>query len=308
MPDKPKKNKLLVLIDANTLLHRAFYALPPLTTTKGELVNAVYGFVSVLLKVLNELKPDFVLSAWDKKAPTFRHKIYKEYKATRQKAPKELYEQIPRIKQVLKALSIPIYEMAGYEADDIIGALSKKAGLDNVIVTGDLDVLQLVDKDTKVYALRHGLQDTIVYDIKEVEKRYSFRPEQLVDFKALRGDPSDNIPGVRGIGEKTATDLIKKFKSIENVYQNLESSQIKLRVKKLLEKNKGQAFLSKKLARIACDIPLKINWGKARLKNYDQDKIIKLFQELGFKSLIKRLPRRVKLKQITLFEKEACSK
>ncbi len=303
MPEK-SKSKLLILIDANALLHRAFYALPPLTTVKGELVNAVYGFVSVLLKVLDELKPDFVLCAWDKKAPTFRHKIFKEYKATRQKAPEELYKQIPRIKQVLEAFSIPTYEMAGYEADDIIGALSKKVGIDNIIVTGDLDALQLVDQDTKVYTLRKGVQDTIIYDEKAVQVRYGFKPEQLVDFKALRGDPSDNIPGVLGIGEKTATDLIKEFQTLEKLYKNIGSPKIKDRYRKLLKEHKDEAFLSKKLARIVCDIPFEIDWKKAKLKTYDRDKVVKLFQELEFRSLIKRLPETQVPKQTAFSEKK----
>ena len=308
MSEKNLKSKLLVLIDANALLHRAFYALPPLTTEKGELVNAVYGFLSVLLKVFNELKPDYVLCAWDKKAPTFRHRIYKEYKATRQKAPIELYKQIPRIKQVLKAFNIPLYEVNGYEADDIIGTLSKKAKINNIIVTGDLDALQLIDEDTKVYTLRKGVQDTIIYDEKETEKRFGIKPKQLIDFKALKGDPSDNIPGVAGIGEKTAINLIKEFGNIENLYQNINSPKIRDRYRKLLKEQKSKAFLSKKLAKIVCDIPLKIDWKKAKLKTYNRDKVVKLFQELEFKSLIKRLPKTSKPEQINLFEKKESKK
>lgn len=297
------KNKLLALIDANALLHRSFYALPPLTTQRGELVNAVYGFTSVLLKIFDELKPDYVLCAFDKKTPTFRHKIFKEYKATRQKAPVELYKQIPRIKQVISAFGIPIYEMSGYEADDIIGTLSKKVEMENMIVTGDLDALQLVDENTKVYTLRRGVQDTVIYDKKKVTERYGFGPEQFVDFKALRGDPSDNIPGVPGIGEKTASDLICEFGNLENLYQNLDSPKIKERYRKLLKENKDKAFLSKKLAQIVCHIPFEINWQEAKLKKYDRNKVIKLFQELEFKSLIKRLPETGVIKQTALPEK-----
>ena len=208
--------KKFVIIDSNALIHRAYHALPRLSTRKGELVNAVYGFISVLLKVLRELDPDYIAAAFDVAAPTFRHQEYKEYKATRVKAPDELYAQIPLVKEALEAFHIPVYEHEGFEADDIIGTLVEQApkkqkisSLDMVIVTGDLDALQLVNSRTKVYTLRKGIQDTVLYGEKEVFERYGIKPEQLADLRGLRGDPSDNIIGVPGIGEKTAVKLLQ---------------------------------------------------------------------------------------------------
>jgi len=190
--------KRLVLIDANALIHRGFHAIPPLTTKKGELVNAVYGFTSILLRVLKELKPDYIVTAFDLPKPTFRHLEYKEYKATRPKTPDGLCQQFPKVKKVVQAFDIPIFEKEGFEADDVIGTITKKTGKDieDIVVTGDLDTLQLVDANTKVYTLKRGMTDTVIYDEKAVWERYGLKPEQLLDFKGLRGDPSDNIPGV----------------------------------------------------------------------------------------------------------------
>lgn len=294
-----KIKQKLVLIDGNALIHRAFHALPPLTNKKGQMTNAVFGFTSVLLKAIKDLKPTHIVVAFDKKGPTFRHKLYKDYKATREAAPKELYQQIPIVHQVVKAMNIPFYEMKGFEADDIIGTLSKKAGIDNVIVTGDLDALQLVDQDTKVYTMRRGVQDTVVYDSKKVKQRYDLKPEQLIDYKGLRGDASDNIPGVPGVGEKTAVILLKEFGTIENLYQKIKQKNYQLNIKglrgaeslqkKLLE-NEEQALLSKKLGKIIIDMPLKIDLKKCVLSDYERGKVVDLFQKLEFKSLLSRLP------------------
>jgi DNA polymerase-1 len=288
-----KKLKKLVLIDGNAIIHRAYHALPPLTTKKGELVNAVYGFSSILLKVLNDLKPDYILASFDLAAPTFRHKEYKDYKATRVKAPDDLYAQIGRVKEVVRAFNIPIFEKEGFEADDVIGTMATQAeknpeGIETIIVTGDLDTLQLVNPKVKIYALRRGMSDIVVYDEKAVEDRYGLKPEQMVDYKGLRGDPSDNIPGVKGIGEKTATELLKKYGTIENVYKNL--AEIKGAVKDKLERDKSQAILSKHLSEIVLNVPLEIDLEKAVMKDFDRKKIIDLFQELNFFSLIKRVP------------------
>ncbi len=296
--NKISKTKLL-LIDGNALIHRAFHALPPLTNKEGNLVNAVFGFTSVLLKAIKDLNPSHIIVAFDKKGPTFRHKIYKEYKATRESAPKELYQQIPIVHQVVKAMNIPYYEMRGYEADDIIGTLSKKAGIYNVIVTGDLDALQLVDNDTAVYTMRRGVQDTVLYDIAKVEERYGLKPDQLIDYKGLRGDPSDNIPGVSGVGEKTAIILLQEFGTIENMYNKLKQKNYQLEIKGLrgakgLQKkllgNEDRAMLSKKLATIILNMPLKINLQDCVLKDYDRGKVASLFHKLEFKSLLSRLP------------------
>lgn len=293
MSKKPKK---LVLIDANAIIHRAYHALPPLTTKTGELVNAVYGFSNILLKTINELKPDYILAAFDLRGKTFRHEEYKDYKATRVKAPEELYEQIDRVKDVLKVFNIPIYEKEGFEADDIIGTLKSQAEknppaggkIENIIVTGDLDALQLVSPKTKVYALRKGMSDTIIYDEAAVKDRYELSPEQLIDYKGLRGDPSDNIPGVKGVGEKTAIDLVKKYKSIEEIYKSI--GEIKGAVGEKLEKDKMNAVLSKKLATIVKNVPVKLNLENSKTHEFDRKSILDLFQELNFFSLIKRLP------------------
>jgi len=294
---KTKKQKF-VIIDGNALLHRAWHALPPLTTQKGEVVNAVYGFMVVFLKMLNEIKPDYLAVAWDRREPTFRHKIFKEYKAQREKQPDELYQQIDRIKQLLSVFNVPSFEKAGYEADDIIATLvnlTPKENIQDIIVTGDLDALQLIDSDTEVYTLRRGVIDTVIYDKEAVQKRYGLSPQQLVDFKALRGDPSDNIPGVPGVGEKTALDLVKTFGSLDGLYRAIDRkdskiNKIKERVRKLLIKYREQTFLNKKLVSVVRDVPVKFSLSDCTVKGWDRDKIIELFKELEFKSLIQRIP------------------
>ena len=290
-----KQIKKLLLIDGNAIIHRAYHALPPLTTKKGELVNAVYGFASTLLNVINKFQPDYILATFDLKAPTFRHKEFAEYKATRVKAPDELYAQIERVKEVVRAFNIPIYEKEGFEADDVIGTMVRQSeenppagGVENIIVTGDLDTLQLVSPKTKVYTLRRGITDTVIYDADAVEKRYGLVPDQMIDYKGLRGDPSDNIPGVKGIGEKTATELLKKYKTLEGVYASI--AEIKGAVHDKLEKDKMQAFMSKKLATIVKNVPMELKFEDAVTHDFDRQKIVGLLQELNFFSLIKRLP------------------
>lgn len=294
-----KNSKKLLLIDGNAIIHRAYHALPPLTTKKGELVNAVYGFASTLLNVINKFKPDYILATFDLKAPTFRHKEYKEYKATRVKAPDELYAQIERVKELVRAFNIPIYEKEGFEADDIIGTLARqsedtkdihgdKIDIENIIVTGDLDTLQLINKKTKVYTMRRGLSDAVEYDEGKVMERYGLLPGQLPDFKGLRGDPSDNIPGVKGIGEKTAAELLKKYGTLENVYRNI--AEIKGATREKLERDKTNAILSKKLGTIETKSPAELDMEKTKTHNFDRKKVVDLFSELNFFSLIKRLP------------------
>ena len=295
--------KKLILIDSNALIHRSFHAIPPLNTKSGELINAVYGFSSILLRVINELRPDYIAAAFDLTAPTFRHIEYEAYKATRPKAPDELYNQIPRAKQILEELNIPILEKEGFEADDIIGTLAKKFtknGVETLVITGDLDTLQLVNGKIKIYTPKKGLSDPITYGEKEVKERYGLKPSQMIDYKALRGDPSDNIPGVKGIGEKGACNLLKEFGTLENLYEKLDkltekqivdSPALSKNVVEKLKKDKEMAFFSKKLATICLDVPLEINlkdldWQK----KYDINKIKALFNELNFQTLIKRLP------------------
>jgi DNA polymerase-1 len=288
-----------IIIDGNALLHRAWHALPPLYTKKGELVNVVYGFAMIFLKVLKELSPTHFVVVFDRKAPTFRHKIFEKYKAQRVKQPDEFYNQFPRVKELLEVFNIPIFEKDGYEADDLIGTISHqltmvnlKSPIKTIIVTGDLDILQLINENTKVYILKKGITETVIYDAKTVQERYNLSPEQMIDFKALRGDPSDNIFGVKGIGEKTAVDLLKKFGNLEKIYEivlKATNDQIKDKTKKILLEHKDDAFLSKKLVTILKDAPIQIELEKCELKNFDQEKIIKLFQELEFKSLLNKL-------------------
>ncbi|MFA6193960.1 MAG: DNA polymerase I [Parcubacteria group bacterium] len=287
------EKKKLILIDSNALIHRAYHAIPPLTTKKGELVNAVYGYTSVLLNVLARFKPEYIVAAFDLKEPTFRHKEFKDYKATRAKAPDDLYAQIPRVKELVRAFNIPIAEKEGYEADDLLATFARKTeklhpDVEVIVVTGDLDTLQLVNGKIKVFALRRGMSDSVLYDEKAIFERYGLKPDQMIDYKGLRGDPSDNLPGVKGVGEKTAIELLKKYKTIEGVYQNL--SEIKEGVRKKLEKDKLQAFFSKKLARLVEDVPVNFDLEKARTEDFSRVKVINLFREMEFFSLLRRLP------------------
>ncbi len=292
---KQKKDKLII-IDGNALLHRAFHAIPPLTTKDGVMVNAVYGFVTILMRVMKDLKPTHVTATFDLKAPTFRHKEYEEYKAHRVKQPDELYDQLPLIKKIVKAFNIPIYEIEGFEADDIIGTVSKQLDpIDNIesyIITGDLDALQLVDDNTKVYTLKKTIADTIIYDEAEVIKKYDgLKPCQLIDYKALRGDPSDNIPGARGIGEKTAIELLNEFKTLTDLYKKFKkSNKIKPRIKDLLTEYEDDAWLSQKLATIVTDVPINFNIEDCLFTGVDKNKTVKIFQELEFRTLLGKIP------------------
>ncbi len=294
--------KRLIIIDSNSVIHRAFHALPPLTTKKGEIVNAVYGFLLVFLKAIKEFKPNYIAACFDFPAPTFRHKKFKQYKAKRPKAPDELYEQIPKVKQVLKAFDVQVLEKKGFEADDIIGTISKKFSkkqvfpkIETIILSGDLDTLQLVDEQTKVYLLKRGVKNTVLYDEELVRQRYDgLNPDQLVDLRALRGDPSDNIPGVTGIGEKTAISLLKEFGTLENIYKQLEektkkSEKIKPRIKELLTQYKEQSFFSQELAEIYKNVPIEVSPKKYKWKNYDENKAISMLEKFEFYTLIKRI-------------------
>lgn len=280
-------NKKFIIIDGPAVLHRAWHALPKLTDPKGRVISAVYGFTSLLLKLLREHQPEYIAVAFDTPAPTFRHQEYKEYKATRVPQSQEFYDQFPIIKDLLKNFGIQVLEKDGFEADDLIGALVKKSSLDNLIVTGDLDTLQLVNPKTQVYFLRQGISEIKIYDQQAVENRFGLLPEQLIDYKALCGDPSDNIPGIRGIGEKIALSLIQKFGNLENIYQHL--NEVKESIRNLLIEQKEQALLSKKLVTIKSDIEGIDQVEKYRLEKVDLEKIKKKFEELGFQSLIKRL-------------------
>lgn len=292
--------KKLILIDGHALVHRAFHALPPtMSSPRGIPTNAVYGFTSVLLKMLKDLKPDYIVATFDLAGPTFRHDEFADYKATRSKAPDELHAQVPLVKEMLTAFGIPIFEKEGYEADDVIGSLARlakaKPNIQVIIMTGDMDTLQLVQDDkVVVLTLRKGVSDTIIYDEDKVRARFGLTPEQMKDYKGLKGDPSDNIPGVPGIGDKTASTLLKEFGTLEKLYAALEANKVRSISEKLREKllaNKDMAFFSKRLATIVCDLDIPFSLKEADWKNRgNQTTIEKLMRDLGIYSLAKRLP------------------
>jgi len=281
----------LVLIDSNSLIYRAFFAVPPLTTTKGELANATFGFASILLKSIEQTSPQHLAAAFDLPVPTFRHERDATYKATRRPMPDELRPQIERVKELLGKFGIPIYSLPGYEADDVIGALARqaeKAGVETIIVSGDLDPLQLVTPRTKLMTTRQGFQNTVIYDEEMIRQRYGLRPEQMVDYKALKGDTTDNIPGVPGVGEKTAAKLIAENATLEGVYADL--TRFTPRLREALETNKAQVFNSRELARIVTDLPVRLDLQKTRRTSYDRAGVLELFRDLEFRSLVPRLP------------------
>lgn len=288
----------LVLIDGNAILHRAFYALPETLTLKdGTPVNAVYGFTSMLLKVVQDLKPTYMICSFDLPKPTFRDELFEDYRAQRPPTPDKLVSQVEMVKEVVRAFGIPIYEVEGYEADDVIGTLTKQASKETIIVTGDRDLLQLVDEHTKLYMPVKGLSQAKLYGPREVEEKYGIKPEQMVDYKALVGDPSDNYPGVKGIGPKTARDLINKYGSLENVYKVVNDkkdirSYAVVGQKKIAEALKiyeKDALLAKKLAKIVTDVPIELDLGKAELEKLDNSDAEKLFKKLAFKTLWQRV-------------------
>ncbi len=287
--------KRLILIDAHAVIHRAYHALPPLTTPAGEPSHAVYGFTTILLRILRELKPDYIAAAFDLPGPTFRHLAYERYKAQRPETPSDLASQFPKVKEVLAAFGIPVFEKEGYEADDIIGTVAKKLeprkDLEVEIVTGDMDALQLVRPRLKVYSMKKGISETTIYDEKTVKERYGLKPSQLTDFKGLRGDPSDNIPGVKGVGEKTATELLQKFGGIEGIYKALRKGSIKIppALSEKLSAGEEDAKFSRELARINQKVALdwkleNVRWSGKK----NQEGIRAVFRKFGFFSLLKR--------------------
>ncbi|MCX6003068.1 MAG: DNA polymerase I [Chloroflexi bacterium] len=289
------KKPLLVIFDGNALVHRAFHALPPLTVRKtGEMVGAVYGFASILLRAINDLKPTHYAIAFDKAAPTFRHRMFDQYKATRPETPAELVGQFGRVRELVQAFNMPIYELEGFEADDVLGTLGRQAsghGIDTVIVTGDADIMQLVNDQVKVLypRPRGSFSDADLYDEAAVVAKYEIKPENIADFKALKGDPSDNIPGVKGIGGKTAVKLIQQFGSLEQIYARIdEVKPAKLQI--LLRGNEAIAHQSKELATIVTKAPVTLNLEEAQANRFDRSKAAELFRELEFASLLNKLP------------------
>jgi len=297
-----QKEKTLVLLDAHAIIHRAYHALPDFSSSSGEPTGALYGLSAMLISILRELKPDYIVACYDMPKKTFRHEVYKEYKAKRPKLDLELATQINRSRDIFKAFSIPLYEKEGFEADDIIGTIAHEAKKEKdtrvIIASGDMDTLQLADgKKVQVYTLRKGMSDTILYDEAKVEERFGFSAKFLPDFKGLRGDPSDNIVGIKGIGEKTATLLIRKFGSLENMYRALKKDRnlflkegLTERVVGLLEEGEEEAFFSKVLAQIRLDAPIKFKVPERTFsETFDPGEARELFSELGFRSLLARL-------------------
>ncbi|MFW6282249.1 MAG: 5'-3' exonuclease H3TH domain-containing protein, partial [bacterium] len=288
--EQKEEKKTLFLLDGHSITHRAFYALPLLTNDEGEYTNAVFGFMRMFFSLIDEWEPDRMIVTFDKKAPTFRHKEYEEYKANRKKMPEELVPQIPMLQKTLEKLKIPLAAQEGYEADDLLGTLSKQAAEDDYkvfIVTGDKDALQLVSENVNVMYTRKGLSDLVLYNLDKVKDRYELPPEKLIDMKGLMGDSSDNIPGVPGIGEKTAIKLLKQFDSIEEILNNVDKVSGKKR-KENLKKYAEQARMSYRLGRIERDVPIQIDFDKCKLDLYNDEKVVKHFKKLGFTTLIDR--------------------
>jgi len=313
-----KNQSKLVLIDGNAILHRAFHALPPLTTKHGEPINAVYGLISMLLRVISDLNPTHIAVCFDVKAPTFRHKIFKEYQSQRPPPHDDLSSQFEKAKRVIGAFGIPVYEKSGFEADDVIGTLAKQATEDTkiprykdikrkkqinpsipvsqypsisevIIVTGDRDILQLVDEKVKLYMPILGLSAGKLMGIEETKEKIGVEPELIADFKALVGDPSDNYKGVAGIGPKTAVNLLQEYGSVDGIYKHL--GQIPQKTREKLIKDKKNAILSHKLATIVRNVPVKLDLRSAGKWDVDNQKVLELFKEYGFKTLTERVKR-----------------
>jgi DNA polymerase-1 len=292
----------LVLIDGNAILHRAFHALPPLTTKDGKPVNAIYGFTTMMLRLIHDLAPTHIAVAFDRPAPTFRKGLYKEYQAKRPKMDDELVPQVEGVHEVLRGFQIPIFEMDGYEADDVIGTITnyelrimnKKKNIDQIIiVTGDKDILQLVqDEKVLVYMPTKGLSEGKLYGEKETEERLGVEPKKIPDFKALAGDASDNYPGIAGIGPKTAVQILKETGSIENLYKRIEKKHAFALSEALTQKikeGKESALLSHKLATIHTDVPIELDIPEFSEMQLKQKQACEVLQQFGFQSIIKRL-------------------
>ena len=285
----------LLLLDGNGLIYRGYFALidQPLTTSRGELVTAVFGFTNIVLRAIQDAKPDHIAVAFDLGKPTFRHERYAEYKGTRTKMPDDMREQIPKVRVVVAALGFPVYEREGFEADDVIATLAGQAtarDLDVTILTGDLDMLQLVGEHTRLMvSLRGGVANTVSYDLAKIEERWGLRPDQMLDYKSLKGDPTDNIPGIPGVGEKTASRLIATWGSLDALYEHLdEVTPDKLRP--LLAEHRDQVLESRELMRLVRDVDVVLDPGRGRVGDYDREAVVRIFREYEFRSLIDRLP------------------
>src|SRR3989344_4542851 len=301
MVKKSRVKKRVVLLDTHAIIHRAYHALPEFTGPTGAPTGALYGLVAMLLKIITDLEPDYIAACYDLPKPTIRHEAYEDYKGTRAKTDDALVAQIKESRKVFEAFSIPAYEREGFEADDLLGTIAHELkiekNVDVVIASGDMDTLQLVDDErVRVYTLKKGLSDTILYDEEAVKERYGFPPLLIPDWKGLRGDPSDIIIGIPGIGEKTATDLVTTLGSIEEIYKTLKKDEnllkekgVKPRVIELLKAHEEDALFSKMLATIRTDAPIAFSLPSEPWKvNGRIDRVLTLFDELGFRSLKQR--------------------
>jgi DNA polymerase-1 len=287
--------KKLIIIDGNALLHRAYHAIAPLTDPKGRVVNAVYGFARVFIKAMKDLSPDYVAVAWDRREPTFRHEAYKEYKAQREKKPQELYDQITMIQDMMSAYGVPSYDAKGFEADDIIATIADKFVADKVIVlTGDKDTFQIVDEKINVLTFKKGVSETRLFTPEEIKKEYGLLPEQMVDLKALAGDPSDNIKGVHGIGKVGAEKLLKQYKNIDGIYKNLGKLDASEKIKAVLRTGKEDAYKSRDLVVLRKDAPVEFSAEEMKFGDYDREGVNNFFVEYGFRSLIEEQESRIK--------------
>jgi DNA polymerase-1 len=288
--------KRLLIIDSNALLHRAFHALPPFKTKTGIETGAVYGYLTTLFKAIKDLNANYIVACFDTKAKTFRHEQFADYKAHRPVTPTGIITQIPITKEVLQAFKIPVFAKEGVEADDLIATICKLTENENdlevFIVSGDLDNLQLVNDRVKVYTLGKGIKDTIIYDKIKTRERFGVDPLQMNDFKALIGDVSDNIPGVEGIGKKTAAEIIEKYHTIKELYEELstDTAVLKPKVKEALKKNKDSAFMSLDLVKMKNDVDIPFSLEDCKFGGYNKEEVENKLKQLEFNSLLTRLP------------------
>ena len=287
------ENKKLLIIDGHSLLYRAFHALPPLSNGRGQMTNAVYGFLLILFKAIKDVEANYVVACFDTKKPTFRHEEFKEYKVHRAPMPDGLISQMPLMKKVLEAMQVPIFEKEGFEADDLVATIATKAKAEAMvyILSGDLDNLQLVDENVRVYTMGRGIKDSVIYNGAKVMERFGVLPNQMNDFKALTGDTSDNVPGVPGIGKVAAADLISRFGNVENLYSELgtDTAVLKPKIKEALKNNKENAFLSLRLVDTKKDVPIDFNLQACKFSEFNETEVAAVFAELGFVSLMEKL-------------------
>ena len=294
------------MIDGNAIIHRAFHALPPLSSKDGQPTNAVYGFFTMLLKIIEDLKPEYLVVCFDKKVPTFRKQLYVGYQATRPKPSDDLVPQFEMVHKALDSARVKHFAVDGYEADDLIGTISKEAkakNLQTIIVSGDRDLLQLVNGQVIMLAPIVGMTKMTLFDEVKVREKYGLEPWQIVDYKALVGDASDNYPGVTGIGPKTASGLLAKYQTLEGVYEHLAELSPQLQEK--LAQDAEQAALAKKLATIVLDAPVKLDEKEAEIDKIDKRELKKVFEKLGFKSLLGRLSKEKKVNAQNSFPPKA---